>query len=50
MINQFKKLYMKNIYETLSKKLKILSINYNLDYEELKEKYLSDIKLYIDNN
>ena len=50
MINNFKKIYMINIYETLSKKLKILALNHNLKYEELEELYLKDIKNFIENN
>ena len=42
--NIFKNDMMNNVYETLKKKLEIISIKYNIPYKDLEEKYLKDIK------
>ena len=48
MITEFKKIYMKDIFNLLSNRLKKISEKHNIDYEELENKYLSEIKFFIE--
>jgi hypothetical protein len=50
MLVQFKKIYMKNTYEMLKKKLMKVAEEFNLDYDELERAYLQEIKDYIEKN
>ena len=44
----FKKIYMINIFNMLKLKLQEIADNFNLNYDELEELYLKDIKLFIE--
>ena len=44
MLNEFKKTYMKNIFDQLKITLEKVSEEHNIPYEELEEIYLKDIK------
>ena len=50
MLIQFKKIYMKNVYDMLKEKLMKVAEEFNLDYDELERAYLQDIKNFIDDN
>lgn len=50
MLVEFKKIYMKNIYEMLKQKLIKVAEEFDLDYNELERSYLQDIKNFIENN
>ena len=47
MLKQFKKIYMTNIYNTIKERLEKVAEEHNLDYNELEELYLKDIKEFI---
>jgi len=47
MFLQIKKTFMKNIYQSLSKILNSIAEKHSLDYNELEELYLADIKSFI---
>lgn len=40
----FKSIFFKNVYDLLKIKLQNISTKYNIDYDELEELYLKDIK------
>lgn len=50
MISEFQKIYMENIFKILSEKLKKISEKHLLNYEDLENNYLHDIKTFIENN
>ena len=50
MLVQFKKIYMKNVYEMLKEKLLKIAEEFDLDYNELERAYLQDIKNFIEDN
>jgi len=47
MLKQFKKIYMTNIYNTIKERLEKVAEEHNLDYNELEQLYLKDIKEFI---
>ena len=50
MLDTFKKIYMTNIFNSMKERLEKIAEEHNLNYEELEESYLKDIKLFIENN
>ena len=44
MLQEFKKIYMKNVFEQIKATLMKISEEHNIPYEELEEIYLKDIK------
>ena len=44
MLAEFKKIFMKQAYENFKEKLLKIAEEFNLDYEELEQLYLKDIK------
>jgi len=49
MFLEIKKTFMRNILNSLSQMLTKIAEKHNLDYEELEEFYLTDIKNFLDN-
>ena len=47
MLKEFKKIYMTNIYHTIKERLEKVAEEHNLDYNELEDLYLKDIKEFI---
>lgn len=47
MIQEFRKYYYTEIFNLLSNELKKIAEEFNLDYKELEETYLSDFKPYL---
>lgn len=47
MIDEFRKYYYTQIFNLLSNELKKIAEEFNLDYKELEEIYLSDFKPYL---
>ena len=50
MLVQFKKIYMKQVYDMFKDKLMNIAKEFNLNYNELEKVYLEDIKFFIENN
>lgn len=50
MLSQFKKIYMKNVFDMLKEKLQKIAEEFNLDYDELERLYLQDMKNFIEEN
>ena len=50
MLVQFKKIYMTNIFNNMKEKLQKVAEEHGLNYEELEELYLKDIKEFIESN
>ena len=46
MLDEFKKVYMKNTFEQIKITLEKISEEHNIPYEELEEIYLKDIKAF----
>ena len=47
MLDTFKKIHITKIFNHYKKKLEEISKEFNLNYDELEEKYLKDMKAYI---
>ena len=47
MLKQFKQIYMTNIYNTIKERLEKVAEEHNLDYNELEELYLKDVKEFL---
>lgn len=47
MLNEYRKYYYKSIFELLKKELEKIANEFNLDYQQLEDEYLSDFKKYL---
>jgi hypothetical protein len=49
MLDTFKKIHITNIFNRYKKKLQEIAKEFNLNYNDLEDKYLIDMRTYIEN-